>query len=118
MNIIKNCKECELNPDSCNCVCLDLAAAPSPSVPAVESRPLIPSDSKIFSYVIRINNRYFCGFDKAKRVKTAWSLAGAQFFLVNLKFPQDSKLIQAEEKLIAKNIKFDRLVVSLQEQSK
>jgi len=39
MNIIKNCKECELTSETCNCVCLDLAAAPSPSVPAVESRP-------------------------------------------------------------------------------
>lgn len=43
MNIIKNCKECELTPESCNCVCLDLAAAPSPSVPAVESRPPVPA---------------------------------------------------------------------------
>lgn len=49
MNIIKNCKECELNPDSCGVVCMSdiqpasekTAAASSPSVPAVESRPLV-----------------------------------------------------------------------------
>lgn len=96
-----------------------LAAAPFPDAPTpAESRPPVPTNSAFSAYVIRIRNRYFCGFDKAKRVNTAWSLAGAQMFLVNLRFPQDSKLIQAEEKLIAKNIKFDRLVVSLQEQSK
>lgn len=33
MVIIKNCKECELSSDSCNCVCLDLAAAPTQIVP-------------------------------------------------------------------------------------
>lgn len=33
MKIIKNCKDCELTSDSCNCVCLDLAAAPTQVVP-------------------------------------------------------------------------------------
>lgn len=91
MNIIKNCKECELSSDSCSCVCLssdvctycsgsgvyendfgnlfdcsacegtgryhgfiDLAAAPSPSVPAVESWPSVPhslSDVELKTYL-------------------------------------------------------------------
>ncbi|EKO3426333.1 hypothetical protein NTK89_002332 [Vibrio fluvialis] len=28
--------------------------------------------------------RYFCGFGKAQRVQTAWSLAGAKLFLVDM----------------------------------
>ncbi|NAW64533.1 hypothetical protein [Photobacterium halotolerans] len=31
--------------------------------------------------VIRIGNRFFCGFGKAGRVLTAWSLAGAKLFV-------------------------------------
>jgi len=54
MNIIKNCKECELNSESCNCVCLDLAAAPSPSVPAVESWPTPTQPLRLSSAEIRL----------------------------------------------------------------
>jgi len=51
MNIIKNCKDCELTSDSCGVVCMSdiqsvpekTAAAPSPSVPAVESWPPVPA---------------------------------------------------------------------------
>ena len=32
-------------------------------------------------YVLMIGNRFFTGFGKAGRIKTAWSLAGATIFL-------------------------------------
>ena len=34
-----------------------------------------------FAFVLKIGNRYFCRFGKNGQVQTAWSLAGAMFFM-------------------------------------
>lgn len=53
--------------------------------------------------VIQIGSRYFVGFGKGGRVKTAWHLAGAQFFIWD-RLKQDYE--QIAEKLDKKNIGF------------
>ncbi|HEA15821.1 MAG TPA: hypothetical protein ENH88_05095 [Pseudoalteromonas prydzensis] len=32
------------------------------------------------AYTIKVKHRFFCGFGKSSRVKTAWCLAGAKFY--------------------------------------
>lgn len=67
MNIIKNCKDCELTSDSCGVVCMSdiqpvsekTAAAPSPIVPAVESQPLS-------YYIVVINGFYLARFNPVR----------------------------------------------------
>lgn len=56
--------------------------------------------------------RFFCGFGKSQRVQTAWSLAGAKLFLIDL--PVMSHLLgytlevnQVAEILKAKNKDFE-----------
>lgn len=120
MNIIKNCKDCELSSDSCNCICLDLAAAPPVhSVPAVESRPSVPHTSAfvlVLPAAAGFRHRYFCGFGKNKRLKTAWSLAGARLFLFDSKEQTNSgsEMVNAEFNIALKGIKCERRVVSLE----
>jgi hypothetical protein len=120
MKIIKNCKDCELTSDTCNCVCLDLAAAPTQVVPTPpESRPPISSFLSAYVLIIFTNNgkshRYFCGFGKGNRLQSAWSLAGARLFLVDDKEQTNSgsEMVNAEFVLSTKGLKFERRVVSL-----
>lgn len=48
------------------------------------------------AYVIKIGNRYFCGFGRKGRVMTAWCLAGATLFMSLL--PNNSILQKLKEK--------------------
>lgn len=32
------------------------------------------------AYIIKVKDRFFCGFGKSSRVKTAWCLAGANTY--------------------------------------
>lgn len=69
MNIIKNCKECELSSDSCNCVCLDLAAAPTQVVPTStgSQRPITDMTAEYLLIHVRgfEPNQYFVDYEVA-----------------------------------------------------
>ena len=42
--------------------------------------------------------RYFCGFGKKNRVKTAWSLAGAELFIKGHKLTKVTEILELQNK--------------------
>jgi len=53
--------------------------------------------------IIKLGNRFFCGFGKDQRVKTAWSVAGAKCFLMC----QNDKINEVIEVLVQKKKQFE-----------
>ncbi|MFA0438622.1 hypothetical protein AB4560_01615 [Vibrio sp. 10N.222.51.C12] len=61
-------------------------------------------NNKTNAKAIVLGDRFFCGFGKGGRVKTAWSLAGAKLFLLE---GADDKLETVTTKLTSKGTKFE-----------
>jgi hypothetical protein len=66
------------------------------------------------AFVLKIGDRYFCGFSKTGRAMTAWSLAGAKTY-IPFQTIGNEWLHEDLEKLDAKKKKYVRKTISITE---
>jgi hypothetical protein len=71
----------------------------------VGSRQTMKShDPKHVAIALELNGRFFTGFDRKDRVRTAWTIAGARLFRTGI----NQALEEAERRLTEKGKKFQR----------